>query len=163
MADLPKPDMYDIARFFSKVRVEAGSTDCWPYAGTIGDNGYGRFSLNGVHIAAHRFSYTLFHGPIAEGLVVRHRCDNPICVNPWHLETGTSQDNVRDRVIRDRSSRGERNGRTKLTAEQVLDIFHDRFSSQMDLGKRYGVDASTIRNIRIGRCWSHVTGKKAVR
>jgi hypothetical protein len=154
-----QPDMYDIARFFSKVDVRPSTADCWTWKSAIA-SGYGRFSLADQSLAAHRFSYTLFHGPIPDGLHVRHRCDNPLCVNPWHLETGTNYDNVRDRVIRNRSSRGETNGRAKLTEEQVLEIFHDKHSTLLDLGRKYGIDPTAARNIKIGRSWSHVTGKK---
>lgn len=36
------------------------------------------------------------------GPVLRHRCDNPPCINPAHLEPGTQADNVRDMAERGR-------------------------------------------------------------
>ena len=51
---------------------------------------------------AHRVAWEIARGPIPEGHVVRHRCDNPPCVNPDHLELGTQADNVQDMVDRGR-------------------------------------------------------------
>jgi hypothetical protein len=123
--------------------------------------GYGSFSVGSASRSAHRFCYEYFHGRIPEGLVVRHRCDNPLCVNPWHLETGTHKDNMLDRVIRNRSSRGSKNGNAKLTEDQVLDIFHDdRLPTQ--ISEDYGIDHTTVRNIKSGKNWTHLTGARRV-
>ena len=161
MKDVPDLDMYDIARFFSKVTVQNSRTDCWLWKGemSISEMGYGLFSRGGVRTGAHRISYELFHGPIPDGLVVRHRCDNPLCVNPWHLETGTRQDNIRDMVIRNRTCPGERNGMAKLTAEDALAIARDPRSNAA-IGRSYGVDRTTVRNIKRGENWSAITGIK---
>lgn len=161
MADGPEPDKYDIARFFSKVNVRPSMEDCWEWTGTAGRGhiGYGSFSVGSVSFSAHRFSYEYFHGRIPEGLVIRHRCDNPGCVNPWHLETGTHQDNVLDRIIRGRSSKGSANGRAKLTEDQVLDIFYDeRLPGK--IARDYGIDHTTVRNIKSGKNWGHLTKAK---
>ena len=48
----------------------------------------------------HRAVYAMVHGAIPKGLVVRHTCDNTLCVNPKHLIIGTQLDNIRDRVER---------------------------------------------------------------
>lgn len=163
MADGPEPDKYDIARFFSKVNVRPSMEDCWEWVSTLGRGhmGYGSFSVGPRYFSAHRFSYEYFHGRIPEGLVVRHRCDNPLCVNPWHLETGTHHDNVLDRVIRGRTSKGTANGRAKLTEEQVLDIFYDDRLPRK-IAEHYGVDHTTVRNIKTGKNWTHLTGAKRV-
>ena len=161
MADGPQPDKYDIARFFSKVNVRPSMEDCWEWIGATGRGamGYGSFSVDQHNLSAHRFSYEYFHGRIPEGLVIRHRCDNPTCVNPWHLETGTHYDNVLDRVIRNRTSRGTANGRAKLTEDQVLDIYHDPRPAT-HVAKDYGIDHTSVHNIRNGKNWAHVTGAK---
>ena len=151
-------DLYDIARFFSRVEV-GPQNKCWPYIGVTDPFGYGVFTHNKKKLRAHRFSYTVFHGPIGEDLVIRHRCDNPSCVNPHHLETGTQLDNIMDRVLRNRTARGVRNGRSTITEEDVLAIVRDpRPSGQV--AKDYGVSGSTVLNIKRGVSWSSVTGIK---
>lgn len=62
-----------------------------------------------AHIKAHRVSFEMRYGPISDGLIVRHKCDNPNCVNPNHLEIGTQMDNMLDA-----SSRGRLNPKSLL-------------------------------------------------
>jgi hypothetical protein len=76
---------------------------CWIWQGNRDRKGYGRISVKGRTTSTHRLAYRLAHGgDIPDGLVVRHRCDNPPCVNPDHLEIGTPADNSRDMVERGR-------------------------------------------------------------
>lgn len=161
MANGPEPDKYDIARFFSKVNVKPSMEECWEWTSLSvhGEMGYGSFSIAHRKVSAHRFSYEYFHGAIPEGLVIRHRCDNPACVNPWHLETGTHHDNVLDRVLRFRGSRGVANGRAKLTAEQVIEIYYDRRLPSV-IARDYKIDHTSVRNIKNGKNWAHITGAK---
>lgn len=69
-------------------------------------DGYGvqsfRYGNLTRQVRAHRMIWEECFGPIPEGLVLRHKCDNPPCVNPEHLELGTIGDNNRDRVERGR-------------------------------------------------------------
>lgn len=80
---------------------------CWEWNGTIANNGYGVFTAKHLGIRSglvHRYSYEYFKEPIPEGLLIRHKCDNPKCMNPDHLETGTYADNTRDMLERDRAA-----------------------------------------------------------
>lgn len=93
--------------------------------------------------------------------VVRHKCDNPRCINPEHLEAGTVQDNVNDRVSRGRGAKGESMGASKLTEEQVRYIRKvytpgDRQRGVNALARQLGVSAPTVHSIVLGKTWKHV-------
>lgn len=68
---------------------------CWEWRGVLDKRGYGRFiDENGSADMAHRWSYKHFVGAIPENLVVHHKCFNPKCVNPDHLEPATHRENI---------------------------------------------------------------------
>ncbi len=87
-------------RFEAKYIPEPMS-GCWLWTAALSNKGYGFYFSDG-HNFAHRWSYSHFVGPIPEGLIVRHRCDTPSCVNPDHLELGTQSDNMQDCIKRGR-------------------------------------------------------------
>jgi len=73
----------------------AGLNRCWGWNGrTLG--GYAVINVFEKTIGAHRMSYTIHHGPIPDGMLVMHKCDNKICTNPEHLEVGTQRQNIKD-------------------------------------------------------------------
>ena len=104
----PYGSLTGVDRFWHYVNVR-GPDECWEWTGGRGARGYGKFKLDYVGYAAHRFSYELAHGLIPDGLYVCHRCDNPPCVNPAHLFVGTSSDNMLDASSKGRIN-GENNG-----------------------------------------------------
>lgn len=149
------PPIADKARFYQFVTPGAPD-ECWEWQGSINPRGYGRFRYQGkASYGAHRASYILHKGPIPDGLMVRHACDNPSCVNPNHLDVGTVLDNARDAVERDRYATGERNVRAKLTKREVLEILYrlSRGESRRAMREQYGVSKAQIQRIAAGRSW----------
>lgn len=97
-------------RFWKYVSPEPNS-GCWLWDGAATYTGHGKIlHQSGRLILAHRLSWTMHRGEIPSGLLVRHKCDNPRCVNPDHLCLGTHKDNSRDAVERGRISRGTKHG-----------------------------------------------------
>jgi hypothetical protein len=138
--------MDDKIRFWAKV-AKRGPDECWLWVGKKNQKGYGQMEIDGRQFTAHRLAYQWEVADIPSGCVVRHRCDNPSCVNPSHLLAGTQADNIADRNSRGRQAKGEQSGRSKLTKEQVLEI---RASSlgNVALARKYGVSDTHIRYIR---------------
>jgi hypothetical protein len=98
----------DLAKVLSRgVRAENGCLE-WP--GHMNAGGYGMVRAvlaDGTikQMQAHRLTYEHAKGEIPAGLVVRHKCHNPKCIDPEHLVLGTRADNVRDREERLRPAR----------------------------------------------------------
>lgn len=158
----------NIARFWSKVQRTDG---CWLWIGTITPNGYGRVSIGGKGVGAHRFAYAITHGDIPEGHFVCHRCDNPRCVRPEHLFAALPLQNTADMMRKDRHAfvggvvgatkrRGSRNASTKLGEQDVLAIWERlrlHNESYAVIARDYGVRAATIHAIKSGTNWSWLT------
>lgn len=155
--DLPPTPTVE-ERFWSKVAV-AGPSECWPWKASVtGNSGYGTLKDAGREVKAHRFSYELHHGPIPEGLVVRHDCDVRHCVNPAHLRIGTPLDNVQDMVDRGRACKGEAKPSAKLTEADVRHIraLVSAGRGHREVARMYGMSHRTIGDIVHHRKWKHV-------
>ena len=134
----------DLDRFWSKVEKKQG---CWEWIGPIASHGYGRFTRGRKwEDTSHRIAFALSHGPIPEGLVVRHRCDNKRCCNPAHLELGPQGENVRDMFRRGQI-------KTQLSMEQVREIRARLADGRRGIGKELAAEFGTSPDIicRIGK------------
>lgn len=152
--------------------VPSGAPDeCWEWQGTRGPppNHYGTIyvSQNPMRYKkAHRLSWEIHHGPIPEGKNVLHHCDNPPCVNPAHLYTGTQADNARDRAARGRGretrpeNRGEQSPVAKLTEVKVRAIIAALQEiprrSQESIAQEFGVGQAHVSRIMHRRSWAHL-------
>lgn len=116
-------------------------------------DGYPKLRRKGKDWLISRYIYTLIHGAIPAGMVVRHKCDNPSCINPDHLEIGTQADNMQDKKMRGKPQK-------KLTTEEILFIKSAPDKSVDELAKEFGVAGSTIYKIQRGKSWKEIKSSK---
>jgi hypothetical protein len=93
-------------RFWERVEKSDG---CWTWRGDKDKDGYGRLGRGGqggLKYRAHRLSYMIHSGPIPDGVVVCHQCDNPSCVRPEHLFLGSVADDHLDAKTKGRLRNG---------------------------------------------------------
>ena len=159
-----------IDRFWIKVRVGPRQS-CWEWQGSRTPKGYGNMKVGGRAVAySHRISWIIHAGPIPDGMIVMHSCDNPPCVNPAHLRLGTMAENTADMLRKGRGTTGERNYSAKLTWEQVDQIRalyrgRGKGPTQQEIADRFGVANSVVSRILTGQIWrrprSAVSGSKS--
>lgn len=132
------------------------SNDCIDHGQKGNKKGYGKTSRGrNTNVLIHRAVYCDAHGlPLSaiDGLVIRHTCDNPRCINPLHLVKGTHQDNVRDRVERGRTARGEGHGNctipdTTVAALRALYVPRSREFGMRALATKFGLSRDTVASI----------------
>lgn len=67
---------------------------CHVWGGSVDQDGYARFWLDGRNRRAYHVAYIAAHGPIPAGHDIDHRCRNRRCVRPSHLRALTHRENV---------------------------------------------------------------------
>lgn len=148
----------------------------WPMSKTLA--GYGQLAYKGDDgkrgtAYAHRAAYIAAFGPIPDGMLVCHKCDNPACFNPAHFFLGDYRDNARDMVTKGRNYipqpgafpnhwskidplRGEDGGNAKITEAEAIAIIASA-EKGVRLAERYGVTPAAISSIRTGKTWTHLS------
>ena len=150
-----------IERFWAKVDV--GDVDaCWPFREwTDPKQGYGKFRVGKRKWPAHRYAWFATNGEIPAGLFVCHSCNNEPCCNPKHLYLGDRKRNSGDAARDGLYAVGERNGLSKLTTAQVLEMREiDRQSNERGtramLSRKYGVTDRLVSAICKRQIWKHL-------
>lgn len=106
--------------------VNANGCHIWQRSKDKG--GYGRFRTGGVEYRAHRYALMQALGrPLGDGLVARHTCDTPACVNPEHLLEGTQRENLEDCRSRGRLFRPGGNHKPLKSRKTRLEILTGYF------------------------------------
>jgi hypothetical protein len=133
--------------------------ECWPWLGKLNQWGYGRYRLNGFFGMAHRIAYEKTTGQNIKGLIAMHICDNPQCCNPKHIALGTHADNQADKVAKNRQAKGETNGQSILTEQQVIEARY-KYKTTKDtykkLADKYGVCKDAMQKAIRGINWKHI-------
>ncbi len=128
---------------------------CIEWTGPLFGGGYGSCSPR-FHPSryAHRAVYEDQIGKITDGMCVCHKCDNKKCVNPQHLFLGTVQDNIRDKISKNRQSGGslpgEENPRCKLRDEDVAQLrrFYSYGLHWKEIKNAFGIGSSQYYRLR---------------
>ena len=141
-------------------RIAVGGNGCWLWTGGVDGDGYGEFQFRHdgkkYNVSASRAVLALKLGRMPR--VSRHTCDVPSCCREDHLIDGTHADNVLDRDGRSRQAVGVRNGRAKLTEQDVrkIRVQLSGGESKTSIARHFGVDRRVVRLIGDGESWAHV-------
>jgi hypothetical protein len=135
------------------------TTGCWDWMKASKEEGYGTISVLNKTVSTHRLSYEVFVGP-TNGNWVLHSCDNPRCINPFHLRIGNAKDNSRDRFLRGRHRTrcSALSNQGLLNPEKVREIRSKSASgiNHKSLSLEYGVTRTAISQIVLRKTWRHV-------
>lgn len=139
-------------KLWEKVAIKTPA-ECWEFTGSKNEHGYGSVWHEGKHIKAHRAAWLVSKGEIPE-YAIRHKCDNPSCCNPNHLEPGTLKQNSRDMVERGRHKpyfgshiRGEAHPSTKISDATKEAIRKDP-RSHRKIAAAYGISKTHVTRIK---------------
>ncbi len=132
-------------RLWSRV-TKTSDGSCWLWNGYRTPLGYGQISVfvDGAQklTYTHRAAWEVSKGPVAAGLCVLHKCDNPRCCNPDHLFLGSKKDNSNDMASKGRSAFH------RLTKRQTVEILCNRgVVSGATMSRVYGVNQTSISRI----------------
>ena len=158
-------------RFWEKTKKGVG---CWLWTGTTAtfrNDTRARFHFNGKSWVAARFLWLhILKRPLENGYFVLHECDNPMCVNPNHLFSGTQFDNMQDAASKGRiflqrfpeksmppppPMRGEEHPNAALTWQQVgeMRVRHSQGETIRSISADFPVTESAVGRIINGDAW----------
>lgn len=131
-------------------------TGCWNWSLWRNKRGYGRTQrrelqkLTGTQYA-HRAGFMALRGYYPPNIHIHHRCENPSCVNPDHLEP----------IEHGLHLQGHWRDGSKLTEEDIKDIRWSMWDGEMgmtQLARKYELSVEYVRDILDGRAWRTATG-----
>lgn len=150
------------------VRSRTRAAD-WRLRGFINEDGYVTYALKegGTRtvVCAHRVVALAFIGPQpSEGHEIAHNNGSRLFNHYSNLRWATRKQNAADMQHHETAQKGEKNGRAKLSTDDVRNIraeyrqIKNRLSTKKvgDLAAEYGVHHGTLLDIAKGRSWRHI-------
>lgn len=126
---------------------------CWECSSHyLGEDGYPQIRRNGKRSHIARYWYTHLFGEVSPELVVRHKCDNILCINPEHFEVGTVKENNEDKKRAGTHQAGEKHPLARLSWKEVNKIRQSNKPGVCEAIK-YNVTPAQISRIRLGKAW----------
>lgn len=133
-----------------------GRDECWPWHGPFGGRARDRrpyFSAERERKMAYRWVWELVNGPIPDGMMILHSCDNggaPVgCCNPYHMRLGTLQENTKDMTDR------QRHGLPHNVIRAIRKLLSEG-RTQHEIASLYGISRESVSAIATGRVYGHV-------
>lgn len=122
---------------------------CWLWQKFVNKHGYpsGR---------VYRLYYERAHGPIPDGHDVHHTCKTRHCVNPDHLEAVSERGHDVHHWLDDR-------GLTLEQVNEIRELGRQPGMTSHEVGRRYGIPESVVRDYWRGRRWANETGGEIIR
>lgn len=163
----------DKRRFWAKVCI-SDHTTCWEWIAHRNKKGYGDFRIGNKKYVAHRVAYIMQKEELAPNALVLHHCDNPACVRASHMFVGSNDDNIKDKMRKNRQSRtgnggktrgqthlscsGEKHPNSKLSTQIVQEIrrLALRGITKRKIGERFGLAHQYVSDICNRKVWKHV-------
>lgn len=153
-------------RILNSIKINENLCWVWQKCKNSIKQPHGRIAVmnNGkrIHALAHRVSYYLWKGIIPLDMYVMHKCNNPSCCNPDHIEIGTQKINMAYMYETGRGYKNPRKGEfhpyAKLNKDKVIEMRSLYAIGQNcgELSRKYDISKASVRDAVKFKTWRHV-------
>lgn len=136
---------------------------CWLWTGQVSKKGYGKVSYEGEKRITHSLIFKLrYKIPLYSHCQCLHTCDVPLCCNWNHIYIGDTQQNLQDKLDRNRQAKGNMFPQSFTNASKVYQMrrnYHSGGWTIADLCYVFGLSYSVTHRILKRQDWSYLQGE----